>query len=332
MEGGFLYERIDLWYDSKYRKSMEENMAINKTVRKILKAFSFQEIEVESARQIANLKSINPMKIFHKTIDFNVRNQEYNVPVRLFFPRTTKRKDILGKKLPVLIFFHGGGWVTDSIDNYERICALMADTTKYIVISVEYRLAPEYKFPTGLLDCYAVAKEVFENPRFDKDKVTIMGDSAGGNLAAAVCQMARDKKEFQPQKQILIYPVVGNDYTETSPFPSVAENGRDYLLTAGKMQDYIDLYKRTDEDKQNPYFAPILQKDLRGLPKTLVITSEFDPLRDEGEAYARRLKEAGNEVSQYRIKDALHGFFGLGIKYYHVEESFKYINQFLEEE
>ena len=311
---------------------MEENMAINKTVRKILKAFSFQEIEVESARQIANLKSINPMKIFHKTIDFKVKNQDYNVPVRLFFPKNTKRRDLCGKKLPVLVFFHGGGWVTDSIDNYERICALMADTTKYVVISVEYRLAPEHKFPTGLLDCYAVAKEVFKHPQFDKEKVTIMGDSAGGNLAAAVCQMARDKKEFQPQKQILIYPVVGNDYTQTSPFPSVKENGSDYILTAGKMQDYINLYKRTEEDKSNPYFAPILQKNLQGLPKTLVITSEFDPLRDEGEAYARLLKEAGNEVSHYRIKDALHGFFGLGIKYYHVEESFEYINQFLEEE
>ena len=307
-------------------------MAINRTVRKILKAFSYQKIEVESARQLANLKSINPMKIFHKTINTKVCNGDYEIPIRLFLPNKIGKEKIFETKLPVIIFFHGGGWVTDSIDNYERICALMAEATKNIVISVEYRLAPEHKFPIGLEDCYTVTKEVFEHSSFDQTKITIMGDSAGGNLAASVCQMARDRGEFLPHKQVLIYPVVGNDYTKTSPFPSVKENGSDYLLTAGKMQDYIDLYKSCEEDKQNPYFAPILQKDLTNLPKALVLTSEFDPLRDEGEAYARRLKEAGVEVTQYRIKNALHGFFGLGLKYYHVKESMRYINRFLEEE
>lgn len=237
-------------------------------------------------------------------------------------------------KYPVLLFFHGGGWVTESIDNYERICARMASATNHIVVSVEYRLAPEYPFPTGLEDCYAAAKAVYTNKfilNVHPDDITIIGDSAGGNLAAAVSLLAKERGEFMPRQQILIYPAVNNDYTETSRFPSVHENGKDFLLTAGKMQDYIDLYARDESDKQSPYFAPILQKDLTGQPRTLIITAEFDPLRDEGEAYGKVLEEAGNEVEVHRIKDALHGFFALGIKYFHVQESFEIMNHFLGE-
>ena len=115
-------------------------------------------------------------------------------------------------------------------------------------------------------------------------------------------------------------------------FVSVKENGSDYLLTAGKMQDYIDLYARNKEDKKNPYFAPYIAEDLANQPDTLILTCEFDPLRDEGEAYGKRLKEAGNYVEIHRIKDALHGYFALGIKQLHVQESFTYINEFLKEE
>ena len=135
-----------------------------------------------------------------------------------------------------------------------------------------------------------------------------------------------------PNRQILIYPATYNDYTENSPFVSVKENGSDYLLTAGKMQDYIDLYARNEEDKKNPYFAPYIAEDLTNQPDTLILTCEFDPLRDEGEAYGERLKEAGNHVEIHRIKDALHGYFALGIKQLHVQESFTYINEFLKEE
>lgn len=150
--------------------------------------------------------------------------------------------------------------------------------------------------------------------------------------AAALSIMARDRGEFMPKRQILIYPAVNNDYSEKSLFSSVRENGQDYLLTAGKLKDYINLYAGSEEDKLNPYFAPILEKDLSGQPDTLILTSEFDPLRDEGEAYGRRLAEAGNRVEVHRIKDALHGYFALGIRSLHVQESFEYINHFLEGE
>ena len=233
-----------------------------------------------------------------------------------------------------MLFIHGGGWVTESVDNYERICARMANATGHIVVSVDYRLAPEYPFPTGLEDCYAVAKAIYTNQfilNTRPEQITLIGDSAGGNLAAALSLMARDRGEFLPRRQVLIYPATNSDYSEHSPFPSVRENGTDYLLTRGKINDYINLYASCEEDKQNPYFAPILAKDLSNQPRTLIITAELDPLRDEGEAYGKRLLEAGNEVEIHRIKDAFHGFFALGIKSFHVQESFEYINGFLGE-
>ena len=305
-------------------------MAINKSMRRVLKALSFDGIEVEASRHLANLKAIDPMKIFHKTIDYKIYNGNHQIPVRIFLPGEKMEDD-----LPVFLFFHGGGWVTESIDNYERICARLADATGQYVVAVEYRLAPEDKFPAGLEDCYAVAKTLYSGDfmlNIKPENITLIGDSAGGNLCAALSLMARDCGEFMPKRQILIYPATYNDYTENSPFPSVKENGTDYLLTAGKMQDYIDLYARNKEDKKNPYFAPYIAEDLANQPDTLILTCEFDPLRDEGEAYGKRLKEAGNYVEIHRIKDALHGYFALGIKQLHVQESFTYINEFLKEE
>lgn len=301
-------------------------MAINKSMRKVLKALSFDGIEVEASRHLANLKAIDPMKIFHRTIDGKIYNAGYEVPVRVYLPR---EKETDG--LPVMLFFHGGGWVTESIDNYERICARMAVATNHIVVSVGYRLAPEYKFPVGLEDCYAVAKELYTGKiaGIDPEQITVIGDSAGGNLAAALSLLARDRGEFLPKQQILIYPALYGDYSDASPYPSVQENGSDYLLTSGKMRDYIELYASSKKDKKNPYFAPLLAKDYKNQPKTLILTAEFDPLRDEGEDYGRKLSEAGNEVEIHRISDALHGYFALGIKYYHVKESFELINEFL---
>ena len=310
---------------------------INQTAKKILKALSFDGVEVEAFRHMADLKRLDPMKIFYKKVDEKIYNGSHAVPIRIFFPSEKsfreseeKKHDIQDKKL--LLFIHGGGWVTESIDNYERICARLASATEHIVVSVEYRLAPEHPFPTGFMDCYAVAKAIYTN-RFilnvNPQRITLIGDSAGGNLAAAVSLKARDDGIFKPQRQILIYPAVNNDYSDTSRFQSVKDCGSDYLLTAGKMRDYIDFYASREEDKKNKYFAPLMETDYRTQPDTLILTAEFDPLRDEGEEYGKRLKEAGNYVEVHRIKDALHGYFALGIRYFHVQESFELINQFL---
>ena len=307
---------------------------ISKTMRTILHALSYGNIEVEASRRLADIKKLDAMRIFFKTLDTKVYNGNHEVPIRLYFPseEAMSGEPVEGEKYPVLLFFHGGGWVTESVENYDRVCSRMAQSTGHIVMSVEYRLAPEYRFPVPLEDCYAAAKALYTGHLVlpaDPDRITIIGDSAGGNLAAAVCLKARDTGDFAPKKQILIYPAVSNCYTKKSPYKSVQENGQDYLLTAVKMEDYLKLYESSTEDRQNPYFAPILAKDLSHMPETLILTAEFDPLRDEGEEYGKRLKKANNYVEIHRIPDALHGYFALGIRFLHVQESFDIMNRFL---
>ncbi len=305
-------------------------MAMHKTVKRILKALSADGIEVKVSRELANLKTIDPLKRFYKKVDTKIYNGDYEVPVRVFLPRDTELEG-----LDILLFFHGGGWSTESIDTYGRCCARLAKETNSVVISVGYRLAPEYKFPVPLEDCYAAAKAVFTGefiPEIDVDKITLVGDSAGGNLAAAVSLMARDKGEFYPKKQILIYPATYGDYSDFSPFASVHENGSDYILTKGKIKDYAAFYASSYRDVFDKYFSPLREKDFSNLPQTLVITAEFDPLRDEGEAYAEKIRQTGQKAVTYRVADAIHGFFSLGLMSYPMPECYEVINQFLREE
>lgn len=306
-------------------------MAINIATKAILKILSFGGIDVEVSRQLADLKRLDPMKIFYKKMDLQVYNGDYEVPIRVFFPDEAsclEKDQIKGRK--IMLFLHGGGWATEHVENYERVCSRMAQATGQTVAAIEYRLAPEHKFPTGLMDCYAVARALYTHPDTKPEDITLIGDSAGGNLAAALSIMARDRGEFMPKRQILIYPAVNNDYSENSPYLSVRRYGTEYLLTAGKMRDYINFYASAEEDKRSKYLAPLMETDYSNQPDTLILTAECDPLRDEGEEYGRRLKEAGNQVEIHRIQDALHGFFALGVKYYHVQESFAIINRFLD--
>ena len=304
---------------------------MNRTVQAILQALSYGGIEVESARWIADLKKLDPMRIFVKKLDIEIYNKEYKVPVRLYFADEASMKSG-NKNVPVILFFHGGGWTTESVETYDRVCSRMAQSIGQLVVSVEYRLAPEHRFPVGFEDCYAAAKALFSGeilPGVRPERISVMGDSAGGNLAAAVCMKARDTGDFRPRRQILIYPALNNCYTEDSPYESVRTNGTGYLLTSEKMADYLDLYEGSPEDRENPYFAPLCAEDYSDLPDTLILTAEFDPLRDEGEEYGRRMKQAGCRVHIERIKGALHGYFALGIEHLYVQESFRYINHSL---
>ncbi|MDD3369290.1 MAG: alpha/beta hydrolase [Lachnospiraceae bacterium] len=312
-------------------------MAINKAMRAVLKALSYGDINVDNSRTFANIKAIDPLKPFYRTIDTEIYSDGHEVPTRIYLPseQHTPANGMKDNTLPVLLFLHGGGWITESVDSYDRVCAALAKNTGHAVVSVGYRLAPEFPFPAGLHDCYAVAKAIYTNHfllNTDPDHITLIGDSAGGNLAAALSLMARDKGEFMPRQQILIYPAVNYDYSEDTPYASVIENGTDFLLTRQKLCQYIDLYQSSPEDLHNPYFAPLTSTDLSGQPRTLILTAQFDPLRDEGEAYGRKLLEAGCDVEMHRIKNTLHGFFALGIKYRHVKESYEIISRFLEKE
>lgn len=300
---------------------------MNPIKRIALKALSYSRKNLKKYYKIKR-KLQNVANIFfrkrYKLMDHKIMTGDREIPVRIFSPKR--------KQIPVFLFFSWRGWVTGNIDFYTHVCANMSNQTGNTVISVDYLLAPEHPFPEGLEDCYNVAREIFQNLdllKYKASDITLIGDSAGGNLAAAVSLMARDKGEFMPGKQILIYPSTYNDHTENSPFPSIRENGKDFLLTSRQIQDYMDLYAPKAEDRFSPYLAPLLAKDLSNQPDTLIITAEYDPLRDEGEAYGLRLKEFGNKVKMHRMKDAVHGFFSLPWKSEYVIRSYEIINWFL---
>lgn len=304
-------------------------MAINKAMLLALKALSYTEPDLAKTyklhRAVADVKAPHLLKPFYRLWDREIHCGGRDVKVRIYEPKELERRTLL-------LFFHGGGWVTESVDTYNNVCKNLAKHSGCRVVSVEYGLAPEHPFPEGLEDCYAAAKTLFSNAAdFDipAEEIVLIGDSAGGNLAAAVSLLGRDRGEFCPKRQILLYPAVGNDYSESSPFPSVQENGSGYLLTAKRIGEYMALYAGGEENLKNPYLAPILMEDLSGQPETLVITAQYDPLRDEGEAYAERLRAAGSQVYLYRMADALHGFFSLEPHFSHVKRAYALINRFL---
>ncbi len=304
-------------------------MAISKAVKAALKVLSYPDPDVRKTylieRKLKKLNKMHPKDPRYRTWDHEVSCGDHKVPVRIF-----SLPD--GLNHPVLLFFHGGGWVTGDIDSYDRVCMDMARMTQRVVVSVDYRLAPEHRFPAAVEDCYAVAREVFLNTDLlgvKPEEITLIGDSAGGNLAAAVSLMARDRGEFLPGSQILLYPATYSDHTPSSPYASVVENGSDYLLTSKRICEFMELYISSPNDYENPYFAPLLAKDFSNQPRTFIITAEFCPLRDEGEAYGQKLREAGGDVEIYCMPDALHGYFSLPTSFALVKRSYILINRFL---
>jgi acetyl esterase len=211
----------------------------------------------------------------------------------------------------VVAFFHGGGWVLGSVDGHDPGCRDLCALTGAIVVSVEYERAPESPFPRMPEDAYAATRWVAEHAATlggDAERVWVAGDSAGGNLAAAVALMARDRGGPDLRLQLLVYPVTDAGFDT----PSYREYGDGYFLTERRMRWYWDRYAPAVDDRANPYAAPLRTRDLSGLPPALVVTAECDPLRDEGEAYAARLAEAGTPATLRRFEGTFHGFFMLG--------------------
>ncbi len=307
-------------------------MAISKAMRSALSALSYPDIDIKKTypleRELNKIASWRLKKPhLYRVWEHEVPCGDHMVPVRIFTPSEDTRHR-------ALLFFHGGGWVTGDIDSYDGVCADMAALTGRVVVSVDYRLAPEHPFPAGAEDCYAVARELLARgalPDLSPEGITLIGDSAGGNLAAAVSLMARDRGEFLPRRQILIYPALGNDYSDTSPFPSVRENGSGYLLTAKRIRDYMELYRASEADLDDPYFAPLTARDLSRQPDTLIITAQYCPLRDEAELYGVLLRSAGNRAQIVRMPDALHGYFSLPAGFKLVRQTYEVINRFLDD-
>ncbi|MGG1678398.1 alpha/beta hydrolase fold domain-containing protein [Neobacillus sp. NRS-1170] len=223
------------------------------------------------------------------------------IPVRIYTPAGEG-------PFPALVYYHGGGWVIGNLDTVEVPCRMLANRAGCVVVSVDYRLAPEHKFPTAAEDSYAAVKWVAQyaaSIQVDPERIAVGGDSAGGNLAAVVSLMARDQGGPSLAYQMLIYPVTNHSYDTKS----YQENADGYFLTKNTMVWFWNHYLRDEHDGKNPYASPLLAEDLSGLPPALVITAGFDPLRDEGEAYAQRLKAAGVSVEETRYDGMIHGFF-----------------------
>lgn len=236
-----------------------------------------------------------------KVVNQTIPGPGGEIPVRIYTPHGEG-------PFPALVYYHGGGWVIGDLDGVDVPCRLLTNRANCVVVSVDYRLAPEHKFPAAVDDAYAAAKWVVENAssiQVDPARVAVGGDSAGGNLAAVTALMARDLEGPALCYQLLIYPVTNHAYTTAS----YRDNADGYLLTKDSMVWFWNHYLREEQDGQHPYASPLLAEDLSGLPSALVMTAEFDPLRDEGEAYASRLQEAGVAVEVERYNGMIHGFF-----------------------
>ena len=214
-----------------------------------------------------------------------------------------------GDNLPVLVYFHGGGWVIGDIESHDGTCKqLLAELGDAVVVSVDYRLAPEHKYPAAADDCYAVAAWVAENAEQiggDGSRIAVCGDSAGGNLSAVVSLMARDRGGPQIAAQVLHVPVTDHNYE----WQSYTDNAEGYLLTRASMVWFWDHYLPNAAAGREAYASPYRADDVSSLPPALVQTAEYDPLRDEGEAYGERLREAGVEVDIHRYDGNIHDPF-----------------------
>jgi acetyl esterase len=210
-----------------------------------------------------------------------------------------------------MVYFHGGGWVICDLDTHEVVCSAIAHRAGAVVVSVDYRLAPEHKFPAAVTDAYAATAWVSANAArlgVDASRISVGGDSAGGNLGAVVSLKSRNENGPAIALQALIYPVTDLSSMAT---PSYVEFAEGYQLSKVLMEWFRDHYLVAAEAARDPYASPLLALDLRGLPPAVILTAECDPLRDEGEAYAKRLAEAGVPVTCTRYAGMIHPFFSL---------------------
>jgi acetyl esterase len=264
------------------------------------------ELSVEEARQAS--EALAAMQGAPEAIagveDRTLPGPDAGIPVRIYVP--------FGKgPFPVLIYFHGGGWVIGDIASSDGLCRTLANASGCIVVSVGYRLAPEHPFPAAADDAYHAMLWVSENASGfggDPSRIAVCGDSAGGNLAAVVALIARDRGKPAIRYQLLIYPVTD----AACDTPSYEENAEGYFLTKDAMQWFWKHYVQNSADRSHRYASPLRAASFEGLPPALVITAEFDPLRDEGEQYAERLRAAGTPVTLRRYNGMIHGFFAMG--------------------
>jgi acetyl esterase len=269
---------------------------------------NFEDVGAEVAReQFDAVADFTPSHEVYDEYDTTVEGADGELDARVYLAGEGER--------PVLMYFHGGGFVVGGLDTHDNICQKLADESGWNVISVDYRLAPEHPFPAALEDAYTATEWVDENPDVANGDGTLAvgGDSAGANLSAGVSLMARDvEREVTSDDvgpdiahQVLYYPVCGSPFEE---YPSRVENAEGYFLERETMEWFQSQYVQSPVHNRNEYLAPLLADDLSGLPSATVVTAGFDPLRDEGIAFAEALEDDGVEVFHAHYESMIHGF------------------------
>jgi len=247
-------------------------------------------------------KSTTPMPVGNVT-NRMIPGPGGQIPVRIYTPQGSG-------PYPVVVYYHGGGWVIADLDTYDASARAMTNMANAVLVSSHYRQGPEHKFPAAHEDAFAAYRWALKNAKSlkgDPAKVAVMGESAGGNLAAAVSMMARDSSVQLPVYQVLVYPIAGYDFNT----PSYEENANAKPLNKPMMQWFFQHYLRRPADGKSP-LIDLVNADLQGLPPATVITDEIDPLRSEGQQLAERLKSAGVEVDSKNYEGVTHEFFGMG--------------------
>jgi len=264
-----------------------------------------REISVEEGR-----KAYLDFSLFHagwplkmarvEDLDALSSDGHHKIGLRIYTPT-------LGKKLPVFVYFHGGGWQHGDIATHDSICRHLSVYGDCIVVSVDWRLAPENRFPIGINDCFDAYRWVLDHGdkyNMDLSRVGVGGDSAGGNMTGAVFQKIHASKTKMPIFQLLLYPSLDLSCSTWS-YGTYKEG---FFLTADKMKYYVDHYINSKDDIENPLGSPLKQKDLSYLPRTHLVTAGFDPFHGEGELYANHLKEAGVNVTYKCYESMIHAF------------------------
>src|SRR5579872_1171850 len=260
------------------------------------------EVPVEETRRVVEARA----PLMFGPVEDVAAVRELGVPGPAGAIRTRVYTPVASPPLPTLVYFHGGGWVTGSLDTHDGVCRALANRTPCLVVSVDYRMAPEHRFPAAADDAWAVTAWSADHIRElggDPSRLAVGGDSAGGNLAAVVALRARHAGAPRLRLQLLIYPVTDHDFRA----PSYERNATGYALTRDAMRWYWDQYVPVVAHRNNPDASPLRAGDLRGLAPAAVLTCEYDPLLDEGASYACRLTEAGVPTSHRHYAGLIHG-------------------------
>ncbi len=294
-------------------ESITRSERLHPEVRALLEMMDAQgapPLETQDPIEARNMR-LEPMKMLSgepealgRVEDLVIPSPDGGLPVRVYASEP-------GGIRPALVYFHGGGWVFGNLDTHDAVCRALAKESGAVVISVDYRLSPEHKFPAAVDDAQAATQWVAahaESLGIDARRIAVGGDSAGGNMATVVAMRCRDAGGPALAGQVLLYPV-----TDLSSFDTAShrELGEGYFLTGGAMDWFTGHYLASADHKRHSEVSPLLAPDVSGLPPALVITAEFDPLRDEGEAYAERLKKAGVPVTVSRYPGMIHGFVSM---------------------